>query len=151
MTRNEDKNDPYNLARFVREQDRVYSLALSEITAGRKHSHWMWYVFPQFLGLGRSETSVAFAIKSSAEAEAYLAHPLLGPRLIECCEALLSLDGLSAQDIFGSPDDLKLRSSLSLFAAESPSGSVFHRTLEKYFMGRPDARTLDLLRAARER
>lgn len=148
MTRSEFNEDPHHLSRFLREQEWRFSLALSEITAGQKQSHWMWYIFPQFLGLGRSETSRAFAIKSRNEAEAYLLHPLLGPRLVECCEALLSLEGLSAHDVFGSPDDMKLRSSMTLFAAVSPKGSVFERVQEKFFRGSPDRRTLDLLRAS---
>ena len=137
--------DPFDLERFVRAQDSDYARALAEIVSGRKRSHWMWYVFPQFAGLGLSSTSQHYAIGSLDEARAYLAHPIVGPRLIECAEATLEVSGRSAHDIFGSPDDMKLRSSATLFARVSPDGSVFHRVLEKYFEGQPDQRTLDLL------
>ena len=113
-------DDPYDLGRFVRAQEPDYGRALSEIRAGRKRSHWMWYVFPQFAGLGSSPTARFYAIKSAAEAEAYLRHPVLGPRLAECGEAALGVEGRSAHDIFGSPDDLKLRSSATLFARGRP-------------------------------
>ena len=142
--------DPHNLDRFLQAQAGVYEQALSEIRAGRKYTHWMWFIFPQFHGLGSSWTSRQYAIRSAAEAEAYLAHPVLGPRLVECAEAALAAEGRSAQDIFGSPDDLKLRSSATLFAAVSPPGSVFHRLLDRYFEGRPDVRTLALLDAGRQ-
>ena len=143
-----DLADPHNLNRFLEAQEYDHARALSEIRAGRKRSHWMWYVFPQFIGLGASETSRRFAIKSVAEAEAYVRHPVLGPRLVECAEAVLGLEGLPAQDIFGSPDDLKLRSCATLFATVSPPGSVFARILDKYFLGEPDEQTLGLLRSA---
>ena len=139
--------DPYHLDRFVQAQDRTYESALTEIRNGRKRSHWMWFIFPQFEGLGSSAQSVFFSIKSIAEAKAYLAHPLLGPRLIECAGAVLAIDGRSAIDIFGSPDDMKLRSSATLFARASPDGSVFHRVLDKYFGGRADDKTLRLVGA----
>ena len=106
----------------------------------------MWYIFPQFAGLGGSPTSRHYAIRSVEEAAAYLAHPVLGPRLVECAEAAFAVDGRSAYEIFGSPDDIKLRSSATLFAAVSPDGSVFHRLIAKYFDGRDDERTLQLLR-----
>jgi uncharacterized protein (DUF1810 family) len=122
-----------------------YDRALAELRAGRKRSHWMWYVFPQFAGLGFSPTSQRYAIRSAAEAEAYLRHPVLGPRLVECCEAVLGVTGRSAHDIFGSPDDLKLRSCATLFAAVSAPGSVFQRVLDQYFGGERDERTLRLL------
>ena len=137
--------DAFDLERFVRAQESDYERALAEIVSGRKRSHWMWYVFPQFAGLGLSSTSQYYAIGSLDEARAYLAHPILGPRLIECAEATLKASGRSAHDIFGSPDDMKLRSSATLFARVSPDGSVFHRVLEKYFGGQPDQRTLDLV------
>jgi len=137
--------DPWNLARFVEAQQGDYEQALAEIRAGRKRSHWMWYVFPQFNGLGSSPTSVHYAIKSRAEAEAYLAHPVLGRRLLECAEAILQIQDRSAHEIFGSPDDMKLRSSATLFAAVSPPGSVFHRIIEKYFDDRPDPSTIELM------
>jgi len=109
----------------------------------------MWYVFPQFKGLGSSPTSIEYAIGSVEEAQAYLAHPILGPRLRQCAEAALQIEGLSALEVFGSPDDMKLRSSATLFAAVSSDGSVFHRLIDKYFDGKPDARTIELLTRAR--
>ena len=138
--------DPLDLERFVRAQQRTYAAALAEIRSGRKRTHWMWYVFPQVLGLGRSEWSLRYAIRSTAEARAYLEHPVLGPRLIECAEAMLSVEGRSAQDILGSPDDKKLRSCATLFANVAAPGSVFERLLEKYFEGTPDVRTLEWLK-----
>jgi uncharacterized protein (DUF1810 family) len=138
-------NDPINLSRFVAAQEEDYTQALAEIRRGRKRSHWMWYVFPQFAGLGHSPTSRYYAIKSLEEAKAYLAHPVLGPRLVECAEAVLGVEGRSVMDIFGSPDDLKLRSSVTLFAAASPPGSVFERVLAKYYGGERDDQTLRLL------
>lgn len=138
--------DPYDLNRFLTAQEDVYDDALAELRAGRKRSHWMWFIFPQFEGLGFSATSQHFAIRSAAEGRAYLEHPVLGPRLVECAEAVLAVEGRSAREIFGSPDDLKLKSSATLFASVSPDGSVFHRLLEKYFDGQPDQRTLELLR-----
>lgn len=142
------EGDPHDLGRFVRAQADDYADALAEIRAGRKRSHWMWYVFPQFDGLGSSPTSRHYAIKSVAEAAAYLAHPVLGPRLVECAEAALAVEGRSAYEIFGSPDDLKLRSSATLFESVSPPGSVFARLLDRYFGGTRDDRTLRLLDAA---
>jgi uncharacterized protein (DUF1810 family) len=138
-------SDPYDLQRFVDAQQSTYDRALRELTAGRKESHWMWYVFPQFEGLGSSRLSQTFAIGSAAEASAYLAHPVLGRRLVECAEAVLRVTGASAHDIFGSPDDLKLRSSATLFAHVSPAGSVFEQVLDKYFDGARDDRTLRAL------
>jgi uncharacterized protein (DUF1810 family) len=136
---------PFDLDRFLKAQESSYGTALSEIQRGRKLTHWMWYIFPQYAGLGFSSTSVFYAVKSLDEARAYLAHPVLGRRLLECCEALLALDGLTAHAVFGSPDDLKLRSCMTLFAAASPAGSVFEQVLAKYFHGKPDLRTLALL------
>ena len=138
-------DDPYNLARFVDAQGHDYARALGEIRRGRKASHWMWYVFPQFRGLGVSPTSAFYAIRSAEEARAYLAHPVLGPRLVECAEAVLAVSGRSAREIFGSPDDLKLRSSATLFAAVSPEGSVFQQILDRYFDGQRDELTLRLM------
>jgi uncharacterized protein (DUF1810 family) len=143
-------NDPYDLNRFVEAQEYEYASAISEIRNGRKISHWMWYIFPQFDGLGFSPTSKRYAIKSIDEAQAYLVHPILGLRLQECCEAALSVQGRSAHEIFGSPDDMKLRSCVTLFARVSPSDSVFERVLEKYFNGRPDHQTLRLSEIAPE-
>jgi uncharacterized protein (DUF1810 family) len=138
-------NDPHWLIRFVEAQHSTYAQALAEIRSGRKESHWMWFVFPQFAGLGSSPASVYYAIVSMEEADAYLRHPVLGPRLVECAEAVLAVEGRSAAEIFGSPDDLKLRSCATLFAHVSPPGSVFERILTRYYDGEPDAMTLRLL------
>jgi len=138
-------DDPHDLERFVRAQVNDYSRALSELQHGEKRSHWMWYIFPQFDGLALSPTSKLYSIKSVDEARAYLSHPLLGPRLIAVAEAIERLEGRSAHQIFGSPDDMKLKSSATLFAFISPDGSVFHRLLDKYFGGIHDAKTLALL------
>jgi uncharacterized protein (DUF1810 family) len=135
---------PDDLTRFVLAQEADYETALAEIRSGRKRSHWMWYVFPQFEGLGQSAMCRRYAIRSRAEAEAYRMHPILGPRLIECAEAVVSVEGRSAFEIFGSPDDMKLRSCATLFGYVSPPGSVFERLLEKYFRGERDAETLRL-------
>lgn len=137
--------DPHELSRFVRAQEDDYEQALSEIRGGRKRSHWMWYIFPQCDGLGFSSTSKRYAIKSIAEAEAYLSHPVLGVRLMECVEAVLGLEQRSAFEIFGSPDDMKLKSCATLFAHVSPPGSVFERLLVKYYSGEHDGKTLRLL------
>jgi uncharacterized protein (DUF1810 family) len=138
-------DDPHDLNRFVLAQETVYEQALSEIVAGRKRTHWMWYIFPQIDGLGFSSMSKRYSIKSVSEAKAYLAHPVLGPRLLECAEAAVALEGKSANEIFGSPDDLKLRSSATLFASVLPAGSVFDRLLAKYYSGARDEKTLQLL------
>jgi len=138
-------DDPYDLDRFVRAQERDYEQALSEIRSGQKRSHWMWYVFPQLHGLGFSSTAQKYAIRSVAEAEAYLRHPILGPRLVEIAEAAAGLESRSAVEVFGSPDGMKLRSCATLFARVSPAGSVFERLLVRYFDGEPDAATLRLL------
>jgi len=130
-------------------QQRDHDAALAELRRGRKRTHWMWYVFPQFAGLGSSEMSRRYAIRSAAEAEAYLRHPLLGPRLVECFEAAVAIEGRTAHEIFGSPDDHKLRSCATLFASVSPPGSVYERVLAKYFGGKPDDSTRELLGAAR--
>jgi uncharacterized protein (DUF1810 family) len=140
-------SDPYNLQRFVRAQDRNFETAREELRRGRKTTHWMWYVFPQMEGLGHSPTSQNFAIKSKAEALAYLAHPVLGPRLEECTDIVNALHALSAHQIFGSPDDMKFGSSMTLFHTVSPEIAVFNEALEKYFGGEVDPRTLDLMRA----
>ena len=142
-------SDPYDLERFTAAQEPIYSTALAEIRNGRKQSHWMWYVFPQFDGLGNSGTSRFYALKSLDEARAYLGHPVLGTRLLECAGALLRVTGRSAAEIFGSPDDVKLRSSATLFAAVSPDGSVFHRIIAKYFDDRDDELTHRLIRDGR--
>ena len=142
--------DPHDLGRFVQAQQGDYERALAEIRAGRKRSHWMWYIFPQYDGLGFSPTTRRYSIKSVAEAQAYLAHPVLGPRLVEIAEAALRVEGRSALEVFGSPDDMKLRSCATLFAHVSPPGSVFERLLGKYFDGERDDRTLRLIGAAPE-
>lgn len=139
-------DDPFDLARFLDAQAHHYDQALSEIRSGRKRSHWMWFIFPQFDGLGFSAMSQRYAIKSRAEAEAYLAHPILGPRLVESATAALAIEGRSVLDVFGSPDDMKLRSSATLFASVSPDGSVFSQLLDRHFHGEPDQLTLRLLR-----
>jgi uncharacterized protein (DUF1810 family) len=146
----EGASDPYNLNRFVQAQAADYERALSELRGGRKRSHWMWYIFPQFDGLGFSPTSRRYAIKSIAEADAYLGHPVLGPRLLECAEAVLRVEDRSAFEILGSPDDVKLRSCATLFAHVSTPGSVFDRLLDKYYEGQHDSKTLQLLRSAPE-
>jgi uncharacterized protein (DUF1810 family) len=140
--------DPHALGRFVLAQEHIFQQALAEIGEGCKRSHWMWFVFPQFEGLGRSPTSRHYAIRSPQEAMAYLAHPILGPRLIACCEALLQLQGRSAHEIFGSPDDQKLQSCATLFGAISAPGSIFEQVLSKYFSDQRDGRTLGLLSLA---
>ena len=137
--------DGYNLTRFVQAQEDDYAQALSELRSGRKRTHWMWYIFPQLDGLAFSATSKQYAIKSIQEAKAYLDHPILGPRLLECAEAILHVEGRSVAEIFGSPDDLKLRSCATLFACVSPPGTVFTRLIEKYYQGERDEKTLRLL------
>ena len=151
VNRSTDASDPYNLERFVRAQRDVYAQALAEVRAGRKKSHWMWYVFPQLDGLGTSSTARHYALQNAAEAAAYLKHPLLGPRLHECCEAAQDVTGRSAHDIFGFPDELKLQSCLTLFAFVSPSDSIFAKLLNRYYDGVTDEKTLQLLRATPER
>lgn len=137
--------DPFNLERFVLAQQETYPHALAEIRAGQKRTHWMWFVFPQVQGLGLSEMARRYAITGSDEARAYLEHPVLGPRLVEITGALLALEGRTAHKIVGSPDDMKLRSSATLFASVSAPGSVFERVLARYFHGEPDEATLDRL------
>lgn len=137
--------DLYNLKRFVDAQERDYATALAELRAGSKRTHWMWYIFPQLAGLGFSPNSRFYGIATRDEARAYLAHPLLGPRLAECAETLLALQGRSARAIFGAPDDLKLRSSMTLFAEVSEPDSPFERVLDQYFAGQRDPKTLEKL------
>jgi uncharacterized protein (DUF1810 family) len=137
------------LARFVEAQADCYTQALRELRAGQKLTHWMWFVFPQFAGLGLSPMAQRYAIDSMAEAQAYLRHPLLGARLLECTQAVNAVEGRSARQIFGTPDDLKFCSSMTLFeAANVAEGSAFALALEKYYLGRRDEQTLDLIRAA---
>jgi uncharacterized protein (DUF1810 family) len=145
-----EQSDPHNLERFVSAQRGSYDLALTELRSGKKSSHWMWYVFPQVAGLGNSAMADRYAITSKRQAIAYLAHPVLGPRLVECANALLNLKGMTAEEIMGYPDDLKLRSSMTLFAAVSPPESPFHKVLEIFFSGVPDNRTTAYLAAHEE-
>ncbi|WP_044002230.1 DUF1810 domain-containing protein [Hymenobacter swuensis] len=135
-----------DLQRFLDAQQRDYATALDEIRAGRKRTHWMWYVFPQMQGLGYSETARFYAIQNRQEAEAYLKHPVLGPHLREISAALLTLESTDATRIMGSPDDLKLRSSMTLFAALEGADPVFQRVLDKFFGGEPDEKTRQILR-----
>lgn len=138
-------NQSDSLDRFVTAQAAVWEQVLAELSAGRKASHWMWFVFPQLRELGRSQTAKFYGIGSKAEATAYLAHPLLGPRLEECTELVLAVDGRTANQIFGSPDDLKLRSCMTLFAAVAPERTHFQAVLDKYYGGVADEMTLALL------
>jgi len=143
-------NDPHDLARYVEAQAHCYQRVLEELAAGEKTSHWMWFIFPQLRGLGMSSTARRFGLSGLEEARAYLAHPLLGARLRECTRLVLAVQGRSAHEIFGSPDDLKLRSCLTLFAqaaapSPAPDTRVFGEALAKYYGGEPDPRTLELL------
>lgn len=142
-------DDPFDLGRFTSAQEGVYKRVLDELRAGRKRSHWMWFIFPQVDGLGHSATSKKYSVKSLEEARQYLDHPVLGKRLLECTELVLDIGGRSASEIFGYPDDMKLRSSMTLFAGVSGPGSAFVRVLEKYFDGEPDAKTLRILEGLR--
>lgn len=138
--------DPFDLGRFVEAQrGGVHEQALAELRAGHKRTHWMWFVFPQLAGLGLSPTALHYGIRSLAEAQAYLRHPVLGPRLRECARALLELEGVSAEAIFGYPDVLKLKSSMTLFAAVPDAGPEFAAVLARYYGGARDPRTLGLL------
>jgi uncharacterized protein (DUF1810 family) len=134
-----------SLQRFIKAQEKDYPAALYEVKSGRKRSHWMWYIFPQIQGLGFSSTSQLYAIKGLKEAEAYLRHEVLGKRLSQISNALLQIKTNNATEVFGSPDDMKLRSSMTLFAAVPGSDAVFQRVLDKFFQGRPDVQTLTLL------
>jgi uncharacterized protein (DUF1810 family) len=146
-------NGPYDLGRFLEAQQGCYRRVLEELAVGRKSSHWMWFIFPQLKGLGMSATARRFGLAGLDEARAYLAHPLLGQRLRECTRAVLAVEGRSAHEIFGTPDDLKLRSCLTLFAAAVSPGAaraeqLFSEALAKYYGGEPDPRTLELLESA---
>jgi uncharacterized protein (DUF1810 family) len=138
-------NDPYDLQRFVEAQNSCFEKVCSELRAGRKQSHWMWFIFPQLQGLGSSAMAVRYAISSKQEAQAYLDNATLGPRLRHCTELVLSLEGRSVTQIFGSPDDLKFRSSMTLFANTTSENAVFKDALRKYFAGQPDHLTIDRL------
>ncbi len=135
----------HELNRFIEAQEGHYADALAEIRNGRKTTHWMWFIFPQIQGLGSSVMAMRYAIENYDEAAAYLAHPVLGPRLMEITSALMKLHDLSAHQIFGTPDDMKLRSCCTLFAAVSPPGSVFVQVLDRYFHGKLCERTLEQL------
>ncbi len=137
--------DPFDLWRFVEAQQGTYKIAVAELRQGAKESHWMWYIFPQLRGLGRSALAQIFAIASKDEARAYLAHPILGPRLLECTQLALGADKASASDIFYYPDDLKFRSCMTLFAQVAPQPNLFTAALQKYYGGKPDPETLRLL------
>lgn len=138
-------SDPYRLARFIEAQTSVYDTALSELEKGRKQSHWMWFIFPQLAGLGHSPTAIRFGISGLDEAHAYLAHPLLGERLVQCTRTINAVQSRTAHEIFGSPDDLKLRSSMTLFRETANDPEPFRTAIERYFGGEADARTLELL------
>jgi uncharacterized protein (DUF1810 family) len=138
-------SDRFDLGRFIRAQEQVYADVLAELRDGRKRTHWMWFIFPQIDGLGFSPTSRHYAIKSVEEARQYHSHPVLGRRLVECTEAILAISGRSAREIFGSPDDMKLRSSMTLFSTIDNPGSVFTQVLDRYFQGQPDSKTLHIL------
>ncbi len=140
------RDDPFELRRFTTAQERIYGTVIAELKQGRKRTHWMWFIFPQIDGLGHSPTSKYYAIKSVEEARAYLEHPMLGHRLLECSEAVFAVEGRSVSEIFGYPDDMKLKSSMTLFAnvVKDPQ-SVFVRVLDKYFRGEQDKTTLHLI------
>ncbi len=137
--------DPYNLQRFVEAQNPVYQRVLSELREGRKRTHCMWFIFPQIRGLGQSEIAQRFSIGSLYEAEAYFKHPILGPRLKECTELVNAIQSRSIEDIFGYPDHLKFRSSMTLFAQAAPGEKIFNEALDKYFAGSPDEFTVSRL------
>lgn len=138
-------DDPFDLQRFVIAQDPVIDAVREELRRGRKRTHWMWFVFPQLAGLGFSAMAQRYAIASLAEAHAYLAHSVLGPRLRECCELLLAQPDDDIHAVMGSPDDMKLRSCLTLFETAAPAEPVFRQCLQRFYRGEPDGRTLGLL------
>ncbi len=138
-------SDRFDLDRFTQAQAPVLAHVQQELRAGQKRSHWMWFVFPQLAGLGHSPTARHYAIASRAEAQAYLAHPILGPRLVECTALVNAVEGRTVHQVFGSPDDLKFHSCVTLFAATDPDQVVFKAALDRYFGGQPDRATLDLL------
>lgn len=134
-----------DLDRFVQAQAPVIDAVRAELGSGRKRTHWMWFVFPQLQGLGSSSMAQRYALASLDEARAYLAHPVLGPRLRQCCELLLQVPGRSAYEILGSPDDMKFHSCVTLFRAAAPEENLFQRCLDRFYGGEPDAKTLELL------
>ena len=142
-------SDPHDLQRFVDAQHAVYDRVCAELRNGRKKSHWMWFIFPQITGLGSSPMAQRYAISSLQEAQAYLKHPVLGPRLRECTRLMLEVEGRSALEVLGSPDDMKFRSCLTLFARAAPEERVFQNALQKYFAGQEDPRTIEGLQAGR--
>jgi len=135
-------DDPFDLQRFVDAQNRVYETVAAELRSGRKRTHWMWFIFPQIAGLGHSAMAQRYAISSLSEAAAYLEHGILGPRLRECTRLITLVEGRSAHDILGSPDDMKLHSCLTLFSNAAPEDQVFRHALEKYFGGKQDPATI---------
>jgi uncharacterized protein (DUF1810 family) len=137
--------DPFKLERFVTAQDEIFPQVLAELSAGEKRSHWIWFIFPQMKGLGRSLLATYYGIGSLKEAVAYTRHPLLGPRLVQCTQLVNHVEGRTLYEIFGSPDDMKFHSSMTLFARAAPENPVFQEALKKYFNGKPDALTLTLL------
>ncbi len=137
--------DAHNLQRFVDAQKPLYQQVLRELRNGQKESHWMWFIFPQLRGLGHSHMATVYGIASRQEAEAYLAHPILGPRLKECTQLVNQIEGRSIEEIFGSPDDMKFRSSMTLFVRAAPDNQVFQDALQKYFAGQLDPLTLQRL------
>jgi uncharacterized protein (DUF1810 family) len=138
-------DDRFQLERFLDAQQPVYETVLGELRAGRKRSHWMWFIFPQIAGLGHSAMAARFALSSLDEAVAYLAHPVLGGRLRECTTLVAGVEGRSIAEIFGSPDDMKFRSSMTLFSQAAPQEPIFAACLKKYFGGEPDPLTLPRL------
>jgi uncharacterized protein (DUF1810 family) len=138
-------NDPYNLQRFVDAQTPMFEQVRAELRQGRKETHWMWFIFPQIKGLGNSPTAIEFAISSREEADAYLKHPVLGLRLRECTRLVNQIEGRSVPQIFGYPDDLKFRSSMTLFANTTCENQIFKDALKKYFAGEPDQLTIERL------
>ena len=145
MVKSDRHDNTFNLNRFIEAQEEVYDRVLKELKNGEKRSHWMWYIFPQLDGLAQSTTSKYYAIKSREEALAYLNHPVLGSRLNECTKTVLDIEGKTVSEIFGYPDDLKLKSSMTLFS-EVATDSVFVRVLDRYFQGEPDPKTIELLK-----
>lgn len=136
---------PHDLARFVRAQEPVYQDVVSELKKGQKRSHWMWFIFAQIDGLGFSDTARRYAIKNAAEARGYLKHPILGSRLVECSRLVQAIKDLPVSQIFGSPDDMKFRSCMTLFASVAEKGSVFQELIDERFAGEPDQRTIEIL------
>ncbi len=145
------RDDPYDLRRFTKAQRNTYDRVLAELRNGKKQTHWMWYIFPQIDGLGHSATSRRYAIKSIEEARQYLNHPVLGKRLLECVKVILAIEGRSISEIFGDPDDMKLKSSMTLFTCIPNSPSVLFRVLDKYFNGNRDVKTLQLFEKIKEK